>query len=86
MRRLAHLENVNNLKVTDAEDKVLLLAEPLNIDHLKKKRQVLDYYDAVMKDKLHMTVLGLNVAQNILSMGTGGGGSNVTNLFFPSTS
>ena len=85
MRRLAHLENVNRLKVTESEDTILLLAEPFNIDHLKKKRQVLDYYDAVMKDKLHMTILGMGVAQNILSMG-GGGGSNVTNLFFPSTS
>ena len=52
---------------------------------MKKKRQVLEYYDSVMKDKLHMTILGMNVAQNVLSM-EAGGNSNTTGLFFPSTS
>ena len=41
MRRLAHLENVSKLKVSEAEEMVLLLVEPLNIEHMKKKRQAL---------------------------------------------
>ena len=86
MRRLAHLENVSKLKVSEAEEMVLLLVEPLNIEHMKKKRQALEYYDTVMKDKLHMTILGLTMAKNVLSFGAGTGQKDGTSLFFPSTS
>ena len=62
-----------------------MLSEPLNIDHMKKKRLITEYYDAAMKDKLHMTILGLNVAKNVLSFGAGHK-DGTTTMFFPSTS
>ena len=51
---------------------------------MKKKRMILQYYDTVMKDKLHMTILGLNVAKNVFSFGTGQ--KDVTSFYIPSSS
>ena len=52
---------------------------------MKKKRLITEYYDAAIKDKLHMTILGLNVAKNVLSFGAGHK-DGTTTMFFPSTS
>ena len=65
MRRLSHLENVNRLKITEGEDMVLYLSSSHNIESVKRKRKILEYYDAIMKDRPHLTIDGVSTIKNV---------------------
>ena len=68
MRRLSHLEHINSLRITQDEDLIINLAEPMNILHAQKKRKMLNYCETVMKGKTHLTIGSINMVKNIFSL------------------
>ena len=56
------------MNVSEDEDLVINLAEPINIIHAQKKRRILDYCEKVMKGKTHLTLGSLNLIKNIFSL------------------
>ena len=56
------------LKLSYEEEMLQNLSEPIGIEKVKKKRKILEYYDSVMKGKLHLTISGLKTAKNIFNL------------------
>lgn len=66
MRRIAYLEQMMKLKFSEEEETLLRLSEPATIESVKKNRKIHEYYESVMRGKLHLTISGMRTAKNIL--------------------
>ena len=68
MRRLSHLEHINSLKITQDEDLIINLAEPINLLHAQRRRKMLNYCESIMKGRTHLTIGSINIIKTIFPL------------------
>ena len=68
LRRIAHLEEVNKGLVSEGEDACIYLTEDQNIEEVKSRRKIIDYYDKIVQGT-PLTMQNMSDIEMVFGMG-----------------